>query len=176
MCEFWIRGTGHGELESPRHSLSPNTTCLYHLQVNRYNWTLIFKNFVSCIFFQGTESIYRPYDQFHSPRRTGIILPQISRFKVWISVLKFNLSPKFSSLVDDVIETDNIASRANNIVVGGESVSKIVSNPRGGGAGYHYPNEECNGMLRIWDGPLREVPDCNDLNWYTILIILFFCF
>lgn len=35
MCEFWIRGTGHGELESPRHSLPPNTTCLYHLQVHK---------------------------------------------------------------------------------------------------------------------------------------------
>lgn len=35
MCEFWIRGTGHGELESPRHSLPPNTTCLYHLQVRQ---------------------------------------------------------------------------------------------------------------------------------------------
>lgn len=34
MCEFWIRGTGHGDLESPRHSLPPNTTCLYHLQVS----------------------------------------------------------------------------------------------------------------------------------------------
>lgn len=33
LCEFWIRGTGHGELESPRHSLPPNSTCLYHLQV-----------------------------------------------------------------------------------------------------------------------------------------------
>lgn len=40
-----------------------------------------------------------------------------------------------------------------------------ASNARGGGSGYHYPNEECNGMLRIWDGPLREVPVCNDLNW-----------
>lgn len=34
MCEFWVRGTGHGVLENPKHSLSPNTTCLYHLQVN----------------------------------------------------------------------------------------------------------------------------------------------
>lgn len=33
-CEFWIRGTGYGVLENPRHSLAPNTTCLYHLQVN----------------------------------------------------------------------------------------------------------------------------------------------
>lgn len=34
MCEFWLRGTGYGVLENPRHSLAPNTTCLYHLQVN----------------------------------------------------------------------------------------------------------------------------------------------
>lgn len=42
---------------------------------------------------------------------------------------------------------------------------KIGSGGGGGGGGYHEPNEECNGMLRIWDGPLREVPVCNDLNW-----------
>lgn len=40
MCEFWIRGTTHGELESPRHSLPPNTTCLYHLQVSQYEFIL----------------------------------------------------------------------------------------------------------------------------------------
>lgn len=44
----------------------------------------------------------------------------------------------------------------------------MESSSRGGGGGYHYPNEECNGMLRIWDGPLREVPFCNDLNWYDL--------
>lgn len=32
-CEFWLRGNGHGVLENPKHSLAPNTTCLYHLQV-----------------------------------------------------------------------------------------------------------------------------------------------
>lgn len=52
--------------------------------------------------------MYRPYDQFHSPRRTGIILPQLSRFKVWISVLKFNLLPKFSTLVDNPNAVNNI--------------------------------------------------------------------
>ncbi|GLV31376.1 uncharacterized protein CBL_20010 [Carabus blaptoides fortunei] len=31
-CEFWLRGTNRGILESPLHSLTPNTTCLYHLQ------------------------------------------------------------------------------------------------------------------------------------------------
>lgn len=32
-CEFWLRGSGHGIVESPKHSLAPNSTCLYHLQV-----------------------------------------------------------------------------------------------------------------------------------------------
>lgn len=45
MCEFWIRGTGHGELESPRHSLPPNTTCLYHLQVKSSNYAVFFFSF-----------------------------------------------------------------------------------------------------------------------------------
>lgn len=49
----------------------------------------------------------------------------------------------------------------------GAIISGPIGNSRGGGAGYHVPNEECNGMLRIWDGPLREVPVCNDLNWYA---------
>lgn len=47
----------------------------------------------------------------------------------------------------------------------GGIISGPIANNRGGGSGYHFPNEECNGMLRIWDGPLREVPVCNDLNW-----------
>lgn len=50
----------------------------------------------------------------------------------------------------------------------GAIISGPIGNSRGGGAGYHYQNEECNGMLRIWDGPLREVPVCNDLNWYAL--------
>lgn len=45
MCEFWIRGTGHGELESPRHSLPPNTTCLYHLQVGQNHTDHDFRQF-----------------------------------------------------------------------------------------------------------------------------------
>lgn len=151
LCEFWLRGTGHGELESPRHSLPPNTTCLYHLQ--------------------GTDTVYRPYDQFHSPRRTGIILPQVSRFKVWISVLKFDLSPKFG------MSDDSGSGPGGVTVIGHGSANSGSNNPAsnmnippkigigGGGGGYHEPNEECNGMLRIWDGPLREVPVCNDLNW-----------
>lgn len=128
-------------------------------------WHFFYRIFI-IIVIQGTESIYRPYDQFHSPRRTGIILPQLSRFKVWISVLKFNLSPKYSSIADDTNESNNAALLANN-VDSGETPNVMISSSKGGGSGYHYPNEECNGMLRIWDGPLREVPVCNDLNWYV---------
>lgn len=34
------------------------------------------------------------------------------------------------------------------------------------------PVEDCDAMLRIWDGPLREPPICKDLNWYAILEFL----
>lgn len=77
------------------------------------------------------------------------------------------MSPKLSSVVDDTNEANNVALFANN-VDSGETANVMISSSKGGGSGYHYPNEECNGMLRIWDGPLREVPVCNDLNWYVI--------
>jgi hypothetical protein len=41
-CEFWIRGTGHGVLENPHHSIAPNTTCLYHFQVILINYLNFF--------------------------------------------------------------------------------------------------------------------------------------
>ena len=40
-CEFWIQGSGNGVLESPKHTLPPNTTCYYHLQGNIVCLTLI---------------------------------------------------------------------------------------------------------------------------------------
>nr|XP_018896496.1 PREDICTED: uncharacterized protein LOC109030132 [Bemisia tabaci] len=67
-CEFWIRGSGKGVLESPRHSLSPNTTCLYHL------------------IGEDTGSLPPRYQEL-MPRRH-----RVSRFKVWLSVLKFHLT------------------------------------------------------------------------------------
>lgn len=91
-------------------------------------------------------------------------MPQLSRFKVWISVLKFNLSPKLSPLIVNINEIKNSGSHTNQIANGDNPVD-IHPKSRGGGSGHHYPSEECNGMLRIWDGPLREVPNCNDLNW-----------
>lgn len=34
-----------------------------------------------------------------------------------------------------------------------------------GAIGVLQTQEDCSGMLRIWDGPLREPPICKDLNW-----------
>lgn len=66
--------------------------------------------------------------------------------------------------MEDVNQSNHLTSHANNIA-GGDGAGTMISNSKGGGAGYHYPSEECNGMLRVWDGPLREVPICDDLNW-----------
>lgn len=63
------------------------------------------------------------------------------RFKVWISLLKFKVAPKFGI---------NQETLVNQI-----------------------PTEDCDGMLRIWDGPLREPPTCKDLNWYVIILLHF---
>lgn len=114
-CEFWIRGTGHGELESPQHSLPPNNTCLYHLQ--------------------GTEMATRSYEQMAMMRRGGgggSSSPLPSRFKVWISMLKFNYGPRFG------------LSDENSLLL--------------------QPQEDCSGILRIWDGSLRDLPHCRDAD------------
>ncbi|XP_059613973.1 uncharacterized protein LOC132260076 [Phlebotomus argentipes] len=121
LCEFWIRGTGRGLIVNPQHSLSPNTTCLYHLQ--------------------GTESTFRGGGSidhhFQIPRRGDNMASPPSRFKVWLSVLKFDLAPKFG----------------------------ILDDPAGGAAQVQQQqSEDCAGMLRIWDGPLRESPNCKDVN------------
>lgn len=49
--------------------------------------------------FQGTEEKYRSIDQIQIPRR-GSAVHTPNRFKVWISILKFDLAPKFG-LVDE---------------------------------------------------------------------------
>ena len=92
-CEFVLKGNTKGVLESPRHSLSPNTTCTYHLE--------------------GTDlarppPTYRPspgrypiqYDPKYWLRQTT---PPPSRYRVWLSVLKFHVSPP-------LIKTDEICS------------------------------------------------------------------
>lgn len=79
-------------------------------------------------------------------------------------MLKFNLLPKFPVIVDNTNDIKDAGLQTNNVP--NKEVKAVFGvKSRGGGAGYHYPSEECNGMLRIWDGPLREVPICNDINW-----------
>ncbi|XP_073982377.1 uncharacterized protein isoform X2 [Rhodnius prolixus] len=69
VCEFWLSGTGHGVLESPRNSLPPNTTCLYHL------W--------------GSEPGSTPPPRPH--RRPG-------RYRIWLSILKYHVGvPRFTA-------------------------------------------------------------------------------
>lgn len=117
-CEFWIRGSGRGVLENPKHSLAPNSTCLYHLQ---------------------GVGIFKTFDHLSLSRRTnaqGLHQPP-SRFKVWISMLKFNLDPDFGNIDETSV----------------------------GAIGVLQTREDCTGMLRIWDGSMREPPICKDLNW-----------
>lgn len=78
-------------------------------------------------------------------------------------MLKFNLSPKLTLFNDDIHEVKSDGMHTNNIA--NDDSPAVITKSQGGGVGFHYPDEECNGMLRIWDGPLREVPSCNDLNW-----------
>lgn len=85
---------------------------------------------------QGT-GVFTTYDHLSlSSRRPNQPLP-MSRFKVWLSVLKFNLEPEFG----------------------------VMNEVSSGAIGVLQTQEDCSGMLRIWDGPLREPPVCKDLNW-----------
>lgn len=83
---------------------------------------------------QGSEASHRLIDQLQIPRRGSSSHYQPSRFKVWLSILKFDLAPIFGALE--------------------EKPSLQLQ-----------PHEDCDGMLRIWDGPLREPPSCKDVNW-----------
>lgn len=115
-CEFWIRGTGHGVLENPKHTIAPNTTCLYHMQ--------------------GTELTSRTMDQLQvSLRRAGSVSATNSRFKIWLSILKFDYSPVFEPADENML--------------------------------LQPLKEDCSGMLRIFDGQLREAPMCKDLDCYV---------
>lgn len=87
-------------------------------------------------------------------------------------MLKFNLSPKFSTFAEEANAPNSLTSHKSRSS-SGAVITGPISNAHGGGSGYHYANETCNGMLRIWDGPLREVPVCNDLNWWETF---YFCF
>lgn len=76
----------------------------------------------------------RNYEQMQLMRRGNNPLP--SRFKVWISIYKFEYSPKYG------------LSDENSLLLSQQ--------------------EDCSGILRIWDGPLRELPHCKDPDWYEL--------
>lgn len=80
---------------------------------------------------QGAETISRTYEPFQQNRRGGMSLP--SRFKVWMSVYKFEYGPKFE------------ISDENSLLLA--------------------PIEDCSGILRVWDGAVRELPYCKDPDW-----------
>jgi hypothetical protein len=91
-CEFWVRGTGRGVLESPLHSLAPNTTCLYHLQ--------------------GIDtSLPPPAGAPRAPSSWGRPYPP-PRFRVWLSVLKFHVTSVLGEL-QPVVEEEICASYLN---------------------------------------------------------------
>lgn len=52
-------------------------------------------------------------------------------------MLKFNLDPEFGQIDETSV----------------------------GAIGVLQTQEDCSGMLRIWDGSMREPPVCKDLNW-----------
>ncbi|XP_066247763.1 uncharacterized protein [Euwallacea similis] len=72
-CEFWLRGTNRGILESPIHSLPANTTCLYHLQ--------------GMDPFASTSPA--PFRPLNSRYPEWMITPP-PRYRVWLSILKFH--------------------------------------------------------------------------------------
>lgn len=79
QCEFSLRGTNKGVLESPLHSLPANTTCLYHLQGIDTS-------------ISPSPIPFRPLSsRFPDWRHAGMILPP-PRYRVWLSIVKFHAS------------------------------------------------------------------------------------
>lgn len=79
QCEFWIRGTNKGVLESPMHSLPANTTCLYHLQGIDTS-------------VSASPVPFRPLpNRYPDWRHVGMILPP-PRYRVWLSIVKFHVA------------------------------------------------------------------------------------
>ena len=85
-CEFWVRGTNKGTLETPQHSLPRNTTCLYHLQ--------------------GVDITATPrYSSDPGYWRRELPPP---RYRVWLSILKFHVS---STIDPQLQEEEECASQ-----------------------------------------------------------------
>lgn len=95
-CEFWVRGTNKGVLESPLHSLPANTTCLYHLQGMD---TAVSPSPVP----------FRPLSRYPDDiwGKSRLIFPP-ARYRVWLSVVKFYVAG-----LRDVQKVDQEVCRSN---------------------------------------------------------------
>jgi hypothetical protein len=71
-----------------------------------------------------------------SLRRAGSMPSSTSRFKIWLSVLKFDYAPIYEGPMDE----------------------NMLLAPL---------KEDCTGMMRIFDGQLREPPTCRDLDCHV---------
>lgn len=129
-CEFWIRGTGRGILESPLHSIPANTSCLYHLQGMDTN-----PNIPHAASGPLPSSRYPP-----TYWRTSALVFPPARYRVWLSVVKFHVTPDGDEL-----------SRMMNLGV----VAKDKGQHAGGGV--------CRSYLNVWDGQLWSPTNCNDV-------------
>ncbi|XP_068086166.1 uncharacterized protein [Anabrus simplex] len=85
-CSFWIQGPGKGSLETPRHSLPRNTSCLYHLHAPP----------------RPEHPVTPP-----PPRHPPAAKPP-PRYRVWLSILKFHVS---STITPQLQEEEECASQ-----------------------------------------------------------------
>lgn len=98
------------------------------------SWRKILPEMFYIIYSQGTEITSRSMDQLQvTLRRAGSMSTSTSRFKIWLSVLKFDYAPIYEGPMDE----------------------NMLLQPL---------KEDCTGMLRIFDGQLREPPTCKDLD------------
>ncbi|KAI4504001.1 hypothetical protein M0802_000472 [Mischocyttarus mexicanus] len=95
-CEFWLKGNSGGVLESPRHSLPRNSSCLYHLR--GAGPTL------------PSPTPPRPLPKFPEQRpgtvwRRPAPAPPQPQFRVWLSILKFHVGITASTGTDEDCST-----------------------------------------------------------------------
>ncbi|KAL2712623.1 hypothetical protein V1478_018146, partial [Vespula squamosa] len=95
-CEFWLKGNSGGVLESPRHSLPRNSSCLYHLR--GAGPTL------------PSPTPPRPLPKFPEQRpgtvwRRPAPIPPQPQFRVWLSILKFHVGITASAGTDEDCST-----------------------------------------------------------------------
>ncbi|KAF7401247.1 hypothetical protein HZH68_007067 [Vespula germanica] len=95
-CEFWLKGNSGGVLESPRHSLPRNSSCLYHLR--------------GAGPALPSPTPPRPLPKFPEQRpgtvwRRPAPVPPQPQFRVWLSILKFHVGITASAGTDEDCST-----------------------------------------------------------------------